>query len=859
MTHLVLLLVFSGICLGQSKLQWVRQIGGSGKESVSAVTADQEGNVYVSGTTTSPGLATVGSPLGPQLETLLRFDAGGGLRAAPPFRPNQLAVDGNDPLTVYSLTDSGLYRSRDGGATWGDSLTDLGFLWLAATGDQLVGYRFDAIRNEAVIHRSGNGGKSWSEAAPFGQIGFGLTKLAVGPGALIAYNAAQSLISSDGGTTWRIGPGFGHVAFDSIRPGVIWGVSAIDDRRSDDGGLSWQVVNSKSNAPESGPVVVGIDGAVYLARNAGIFRSSRTGEPFVRVSDLQNVSELATDSVTGRLYALVGNSLLVSDDGLVSTRMIATRVTSIVGAIGRVYAASVPSQSGYVAKITAQGDMEWLTYLGGEAGSGGRAIAVGGDGAVYVGGAAGTLGLVKISRDGQRIVWEREIGEWGKISIATYDAGVTIASAVSLQISKFVPWRYTRILRFHDNGELQGTETVGRLLDSMHSSAAGSLYAVGGSDVCWAKSAEASFECYPNLLGSMSGTAIASQGNDLWVAGSARELGFTTTGDAFQGAGRGPRLGGESHAALARVDVQNGTVGYASLLGGEGTDGAVGVVMGPQASVLVAGNTDSARFPTRTPWQGPYSGQTGFVAQLTPGSALDYSTFVGDSRPFRVVGLAAGRDGQPVVAGNTETGAFVARYELEKAALPRLDAVKNEVSLLAVPVVGNTRIRLEGAGFGEDAEVLFGEMSLRVISRAESELVADVPAGLSGSEARVAVRSGGATSNAVFMPIGRVALALYTDDGSGAGQGSIFNEDGTANSAANGARLGSVVQLRALVVGTSVVRAEVCGIEAVVLDGTQVRIPERLSVPTEGVCPILIFGAGGASSSQRGVTIAIKP
>ena len=857
--RLFFFLVLGGVCLAQSKLQWVRQIGGNGKESVSAVTADQNGNVYVTGTTTSPGLATVGLPSGPHLETLLRFDAAGErFGVVPPFVPGKLAVDGSDPLTVYSLSDKGLYRSRDGGATWGESLTNLAFIWLGATGDQLVGYRFDLIRNELVIHRSADGGKSWSEGTKFAENVF-VGKLAVGPGLLIAYDRVLSLISSDGGTSWRVGPGFLHVAFDPTRPGVIWGVSAIDDQRSDDGGLTWQVVNSKSGAPESGPVVVGTDGAVYLARRAGIFRGSQTGDPFVLVSELQNVEELATDTVTGRLYALVGSNLLVSEDGLRSTRVIASRVRSVVGTVGRVYAASFPTRSGYVAKITAQGEMEWLTYLGAEGGAGGQAIAVSGDGAVYVGGAAGSFGLVKISPDGQKIVWGRNLGSVGKVSMATYEGGVAIASAVSLQISKFIWLRNTEISRFDDNGELRQFESLGRLLYSLTASVDGSLYAVGGRDVCWAKPAGASFGCYTNLLGAMDATAIALRGNELWVAGSAGERDFETTGDAFQGAGRGPRLGGDRNAALVQVDVRSGAVGYASLLGGEGTDGAVGVAMGPQGSVLMAGNTSSGRFPTRTPWQGPYNGQTGFLAQLTPGSSLDFSTFVGDARPFRVVGLATGGDGQPVVAGNTETGAFVARYELGGAPLPRLDAVKNDVSLLAEPVVGETRIRLEGAGFGEDAEVLFGEMPLRVISRGEGALVAEVPEGLMGSEVRVAVRSGGATSNAVFMPVGRVGLALYTADGSGAGQGLIFNEDGTANSVANGARLGSVVQLRASVVGTSVVRAEACGVEAEVLEGMRVRISERASVPFGGVCQILIFGAGGAWSSQRGVTVAVKP
>jgi uncharacterized protein (TIGR03437 family) len=61
--------------------------------------------------------------------------------------------------------------------------------------------------------------------------------------------------------------------------------------------------------------------------------------------------------------------------------------------------------------------------------------------------------------------------------------------------------------------------------------------------------------------------------------------------------------------------------------------------------------------------------------------------------------------------------------------------------------------------------------------------------------ASVQVETQGGKGNEVMLPPQQTGLALFTSDGSGFGQAAALNEDGTANSAQNPARPGSVVML----------------------------------------------------------------
>jgi len=57
------------------------------------------------------------------------------------------------------------------------------------------------------------------------------------------------------------------------------------------------------------------------------------------------------------------------------------------------------------------------------------------------------------------------------------------------------------------------------------------------------------------------------------------------------------------------------------------------------------------------------------------------------------------------------------------------------------------------------------------------------------------VRNQGVLSNTVRVPVQAATPALFTANGSGTGQGAIFNQDGSLNGAANAAARGSIVVL----------------------------------------------------------------
>jgi uncharacterized protein (TIGR03437 family) len=65
----------------------------------------------------------------------------------------------------------------------------------------------------------------------------------------------------------------------------------------------------------------------------------------------------------------------------------------------------------------------------------------------------------------------------------------------------------------------------------------------------------------------------------------------------------------------------------------------------------------------------------------------------------------------------------------------------------------------------------------------------------------IQVSSGGALSNAVFAPAAFASPAIYSTDGSGAGQGFIRNSDGTPNSPSNPAAPGSAITIFAAAPG----------------------------------------------------------
>lgn len=140
------------------------------------------------------------------------------------------------------------------------------------------------------------------------------------------------------------------------------------------------------------------------------------------------------------------------------------------------------------------------------------------------------------------------------------------------------------------------------------------------------------------------------------VAGWTLSPAFPTTGSAFDTTFNGTR-----DAFVAKLSDGGHTLVYASFLGGGDDDEATCVAADAQGSVLVAGRTRSASFPTTV---GAYDTSANgaedvFVARLDPfGSTLEFSTRIGGEGEDVPTGVVFVSDGDAIVAGTTRSLTF---------------------------------------------------------------------------------------------------------------------------------------------------------------------------------------------------------
>ena len=98
------------------------------------------------------------------------------------------------------------------------------------------------------------------------------------------------------------------------------------------------------------------------------------------------------------------------------------------------------------------------------------------------------------------------------------------------------------------------------------------------------------------------------------------------------------------------------TLSYSSFLGGSDDDWAFGIAVDTSGNAYVAGDTGSANFPTKNPYQGTFRGGylDAFVTKFNPGgNTLSYSTYLGGSDIDYASGIAVDTSGNAYVAGFT--------------------------------------------------------------------------------------------------------------------------------------------------------------------------------------------------------------
>lgn len=149
---------------------------------------------------------------------------------------------------------------------------------------------------------------------------------------------------------------------------------------------------------------------------------------------------------------------------------------------------------------------------------------------------------------------------------------------------------------------------------------------------------------------SASGVAVDATGN-IYVTGSTSSLDFPATSGAFQ-----TQLQGSRDAFVAKL-APDGSLAYATYLGGSFDDDATGIAVDSSGSAIVAGTTASGDFPGSANPQPSFLSRA-FVARLSPdGGSLVYGTPIGvqSSGPFAV---AIDPQGNAVVTGQGALAGF---------------------------------------------------------------------------------------------------------------------------------------------------------------------------------------------------------
>ncbi|HUW32617.1 MAG TPA: SBBP repeat-containing protein, partial [Planctomycetota bacterium] len=123
--------------------------------------------------------------------------------------------------------------------------------------------------------------------------------------------------------------------------------------------------------------------------------------------------------------------------------------------------------------------------------------------------------------------------------------------------------------------------------------------------------------------------------------------GFDTVGDGKYGDGFIAKFGSD------------GSLLWASYIGGSSTDVANGVFTGPDGSVYVTGYTNSSDFPASGGFDSTHNGLSdAFVTKIDPDGHLVWSSFLGGSSTDQAIGICVDGNGNVFVTGNAGSTNF---------------------------------------------------------------------------------------------------------------------------------------------------------------------------------------------------------
>ena len=117
--------------------------------------------------------------------------------------------------------------------------------------------------------------------------------------------------------------------------------------------------------------------------------------------------------------------------------------------------------------------------------------------------------------------------------------------------------------------------------------------------------------------------------------------------------------GGDYDIFLSRLSANGASLEFSTYIGGSARDEAEALAIDPQGYFYIAGSTMSDDFPVDEPVQATRGGQSDGVAlRLFPNGTVDYATYLGGASTDYGLGIAADADQSAYVTGMTRSADF---------------------------------------------------------------------------------------------------------------------------------------------------------------------------------------------------------
>jgi hypothetical protein len=626
-------------------------LGGTDQEVAAGLTVDGVGRAYVTGWTSSPDFPTR-NPLQSRLggKVVLKTTNGGatwtpsaeGLNAT---WIRAIAIDPQNTDTVYAATHGyGAFKSVDAGASWvgiNNGLTDpfvSALMWTAAVPSVLY------AGTESGLYRTEDGGAGW-QAVPglYGRV-VALAGDPTSPSTLYAAmepatGGAGVFKSTDAGETWTdVGPyeQLSSIAVSAASPSTVYVGTWRGVYRSTIGGGDWALMGEEFMLGSVHGVAVDPTDAsiVYAATDNGLFRSATGGAEWTLVGNFgQVISVVVAPSAPSVVYAGTGTGVVVSHDGGASWGgaglgdSVPWTLTVDPANPDLVYAGSTASIDGVLARFSADGTLDFSTYFGGSSFEEISDVQVDTNGSVYLVGMTSSPDLPVAS------AFQSTLGGVRDLFVAKLSPALQLVYSTYLGGSG---WEHGTTLGVDASGSVYvAGATYSQDFPGIngHQPDFGGGYVDGFVAKLAASGTSLVFSTFLGGSGSENDVTLAlAPWGDIVVSGTTGSIDFPTLQPV-----QGTLAGGYIDMFVAGFS-NSGTLLFSSYLGGDHWDYNRRVAVGNDGRIWVTGESESTNFPTRDPLQSSKSAYNDIViARLDPGSA--------DTTPPASVLRASGEQG----------------------------------------------------------------------------------------------------------------------------------------------------------------------------------------------------------------------